>query len=157
MTGFTGSYDLIRYPSWPPGIFEYQPEPGNPLTFTRPDGRVIVLAYAFQTDLASTPRILWPIYGLAPFDMERPALVHDALFEIHHAGHELYGFRESNLVLQEACRVEGYSRPMAWSIRKACDWFGYGIWSNNKPQEVYSKPHGVKPESVSARKPKGYQ
>ncbi len=155
MTGFTGSYDLLRYPTWPHGIFEYQPESGNPLTFTRPDGRKVVLPYSFQTDLASTPRIIWPVYGLAPFDMERPALIHDALFEMHHAGVELYGFEESNRVLQEACRVEGYSRPMAWAIRRACDLFGWGIWNDDTPPVVCSKPHGVKPESVSARKPKG--
>lgn len=152
--GFNGLYDLIRYPSWPVGIFEYQPDPITPLTFIRPDGRWITLAYPFQTDLASTPRIVWPIYGLAPQDLEQGSLIHDALFMMHHAGNELYGFYETNKVLQEACLASGYSRPMAWAIRKCCDWFGKGIWNNNKPPVIYQKPHGVKPESVSARKPK---
>lgn len=151
---FTGLYDLIRYPSWPEGIFEYQPDPITPLTFIRPDGHWITLDQPFQTDLASTPRCVWWVYGLAPQDLERPALAHDWLYTQHHAGHDIYGFKESNRVLQEACRAEGWSRLLSWTVRTACDVFGMPIWDRVETGGLlpHLHPHNVAAVSVSARR-----
>jgi hypothetical protein len=136
----------------------------EPLVFTRPDGLTIALPERFLTDLASTPRVVWPIHGLAPADMERPSLAHDWLYVSHHRGVGILGFSESNRVLQEACLCEGYSRPMAWAVRRACDLFGRGIWNRNsdpRPNDTSGASRKVaagihqRGWSVSARKAKG--
>ena len=140
---FSGDYDLRRYPGMPVGIFWYEPNEFDPLKFARPGGGTVTLAERFLTDLASTPRIVWPVHGLAPQDMERPSLVHDWLYTAHHQGRDVYDFRESNRVLQEACLTEGYSRPMAWSIRVACDLFGRSIWDRKEdpvPSTLFGAP-----------------
>lgn len=123
---FTGGYTLRRIKR---GLYLYIPDKGDPLTFTRPNGeRIAIAEMILTTDLGSTPRLVWWIPGLAPNDLERPSIVHDALYERHHAGGK-ENFAEANLILGEACRAEGYSRFLSWLVRRCCDWFGRRIWN----------------------------
>lgn len=123
---FTGGYTLRRVGR---GEYQYIPDPGDPLTFTRPDGMPVAVSKMFgTTDLGSVPRIFWWIPGLAPNDMERASIVHDALYLDHKAGLDVFGFRESNRVLGEALVAEGYAPWKAWVLRKVCDWFGRRVW-----------------------------
>lgn len=141
---FENSYMLRRIKR---GLWLYVPDAGLPLTFVRPSGeRIEITEVVLTTDLGSTPRIAWWIPGLAPNDIERPAIVHDAIYERHHAGIPGYGFAEANLILAEACRAEGYSRLMSWFVRRMCDWFGRPIW-NAGGRAAYE----MKMEALAAR------
>ena len=111
-----------------PGLWRYIPNHDNPLTFIRPDGKKLVLTEPFETDLASTPRAVWWMPGLAPTDMLPAALVHDWLYQRHHDGREVLGFEESNRCLEEMCLAQGYDRCEAFAIREACDLFGRPVW-----------------------------
>jgi hypothetical protein len=129
---FHGSYQLaeIGYRLW-----RYIPDPDGPLTFTTRDGRVIVIDSEFETDGATVPRVFWSLPGLDPMDWPRGAILHDWLWERHHAGQPVAGFFESNRILQEAVIALGWSRLLACVVRRAIDLFGWAIW--------------VKPESVA--------
>lgn len=137
---FEGGYTLRRIKR---GLYLYIPDPSSPLTFVRPNGERIEIEEAvLTTDLGSTPRCVWWVPGLAPNDIERPAIIHDAIYERHHAGLPTYSFAEANLILGEAARAEGYSRFMAWLVRRCCDWFGRGIW-NAGGRIAFQKRKGV--------------
>lgn len=123
--GFTGRYALeeSRYRRW-----LYVPDPTAPLTFTRPNGERIVLDEVVEVDGMTTPRLVWWMPGLGPWDAPKPSILHDVLYEWHRAGKSPYGFLETNKILAEACRSEGQSKWKAWLMRRACDVFGYPVW-----------------------------
>lgn len=122
---FLGGYTLRRLRR---GLYLYIPDQA-PLTFERPNGQWIVVSeHLMTTDLGSVPRWLWWLPGLAPNDLERPSIVHDALYDRHKLGDDRIGFTEANQVLYEACIAEGYGHSMAWAIREACNRFGRPVW-----------------------------
>ena len=122
---FTGTYTLRRLRR---GVYQYIPDPDDPLRFTRPDGTFVELRRRITTDLASVPRICWWIPGFAPADLERPALIHDAAFEANHDGEPWTDFETANLLLWEGCRAEGYSRLRAWLVWAGVSLFGRRVW-----------------------------
>lgn len=127
---FAGHYSL-RFIK--PGVWVYLPEESTPLSYTRPNGDVITMDDPqLVTDKGSTPRFLWCLPGFAPSDMERPSIVHDALWDRHHAGDDRYTMRETNQILYEALIDEGYSRWKASILRWGCNVFGSRLWNRPK-------------------------
>jgi hypothetical protein len=61
------------------GTFVYVPTPGNPLTFTRPDGTTITPTMIY-TDGGSVPSIGRVFSGLTPWNYAPAYIVHDWLF-----------------------------------------------------------------------------
>ena len=127
---FSGSYCLIEigYRLW-----QYLPDPYDPLTYTTADGRVIVIDAEFETDGATVPRFLWSIPGLDPMDWPRAAILHDWLWELHRAGRPIAGFFDSNRILEEAVRSLGWSSLLAHLVRRAVDLFGWPLWIHGEP------------------------
>ena len=122
---FTGDYGI----TWlSPRLYLYRPARGNPLTYTTDNGTKIILSDVFETDGATIPRIFWSIPGFSPFDFFKAALVHDWLYEMHHAGTSPIDFYEANEILEEACVAIGYSKWKAKLVRRMCDLFGHGVW-----------------------------
>jgi hypothetical protein len=123
---FTGDYVLSRRSR---GVYVVHPNTVEPFAYTRPNGeRIELLGMILTTDLGTTPRMLWSIPGFAPNDMERPAIIHDLLFERKHAGDESYTLREVNQIFFEGLIEEGYPRWKARLIRWCLNVFGKRAW-----------------------------
>jgi hypothetical protein len=126
---FSGKYALVPL-EYQRNNYCYVPMIDSPLRFTsKRFNKVIILNEIFNTDLASTPRILWAIPRFGTGDYPRSALVHDWIYELHHRKIELASFREANSILEEAMLIEGAPKSVAYAWKKACDWFGGGIWN----------------------------
>jgi hypothetical protein len=125
---FTGDYVLSRLSR---GIYIAHPNVDDPLAYTRPNGeRIELLGMILTTDLGTTPRVTWCFPGFAPNDMERPAIIHDLLFERRHAGDETYTLKEVNQILYESLIDEGYPMWKARLIRWCCNVFGKRSWEH---------------------------
>lgn len=114
-----------------PDSYRYQPVADDPLAYTSNDGNDFVLDESFDTDMASTPRLLWSVPGYGPDDYLQAALVHDWLFARHHQGREILTFRQTNALLEEMVRSLGGNRFRAFAYRVACDLAGWPIWHRN--------------------------
>ena len=124
---FEGGYTLRRVKA---GEWLYIPDAGDPLRFIRPDGSAVVVGETMlTTDMGSVPRLFWWLPGFAPSDMERPSVIHDALFERKHGGAPSQSFEETNAILAEALVAEGYPRWKARLLRWGCDTFGKRLWN----------------------------
>lgn len=122
---FIGDYALVEigYRLW-----QYVPNPIEPLTFTAADGRRYVMDKAFETDGASVPRLFWSLPGFDPMDWPKAAVLHDFLFEARYSGKLAAGFFESNRLLREALRDLGWNRVIAWTVHRTIDLFGWYFW-----------------------------
>lgn len=66
-------------------MFVPDPDPAKRLRFTRADGTVIEIDRAFLTDGGSIPRLLWVLEHYSPWGYAPAFVIHDWLFERHHA------------------------------------------------------------------------
>ncbi|MES2814025.1 MAG: hypothetical protein V4720_03925 [Pseudomonadota bacterium] len=62
------------------GTFVYVPTKGNPLTFTRPDGKTEIEPTMIYTDGGSVPSLARAFRGLTPWNYAPAYIVHDWLF-----------------------------------------------------------------------------
>lgn len=93
----------------------------------------ITIPKNFDTDLASVPRILW--WFISPFDVARPAALHDYLYrcirtyvETHQNYDMSLVFETKNLadnLFKEAMTLSDMSRWKQWCAWKAVDLFGH--------------------------------
>lgn len=86
-----------------PDIFRMEPQP-KPFRFIRSDGEVIEPGKMF-TDGGSIPRALWFVKDLSPWAYAPAFLVHDWLFDCHHAGTSQKGFEEVRDIMLEGVRT----------------------------------------------------
>ncbi len=115
-------------------LWTYFPNKRNPLTLTRSNRQVLILNKQFDTDLASVPILLQNIPWLQRSGMAPACIFHDWLYQIHHTGKDIYSFKESNLVLEEALLGQAkpyktYTRYQAYTIRRTIDLFGSSVWN----------------------------
>lgn len=124
MAHFSGRYSLrpIAY-----RIFDYIPDAVDPFAFTTAAGDRIEPG-PMETDGASTPRILWAIPGFDPMDWINGAVIHDWLYELHHAGHPEITFEFANQVLGECLTVLGVAHWKRRLILAAVRTFGRCYW-----------------------------
>jgi hypothetical protein len=87
-----------------PNRFIYEPDPDNPLTFTRANGQTITPG-RMPTDGGSIPRILWSLPPYSPWGYAPGYIIHDWMFEAHRCGDETFTFEESALVLGDAIKT----------------------------------------------------
>jgi hypothetical protein len=73
---------------------------GTGFKYTRGNGQVIVPG-SMSTDGGSIPRLAWSVHGFSPWDYLPAYLIHDWLFEAHHAGDNSVSFEEANLIMAE--------------------------------------------------------
>ncbi|MEJ2273074.1 MAG: hypothetical protein P8Y01_00615 [Woeseiaceae bacterium] len=87
-----------------PNRFIYEPDPDNPLTFTRADGQAITPG-RMPTDGGSIPRLLWSIPPYSPWGYAPGYIIHDWVFNAHRCGDETFTFEESALILGDAIKT----------------------------------------------------
>ena len=105
------------YPDFPIGTFEGEPslvwvkpdifrmEPNTPrFRFIRSTGEVIEPGRMF-TDGGSIPRALWFVKDLSPWSYAPAFLIHDWLFDCHHAGTTDKSFEEVRDIMLEGLRT----------------------------------------------------
>lgn len=105
------------YPDFPIGKFEGEPylvwvkpdifrmEPQTPcFRFIRSSGEVIEPGRLF-TDGGSIPRALWFVRDLSPWTYAPAFLIHDWLFDCHHAGTTDKSFEEVRDIMMEGIRT----------------------------------------------------
>jgi hypothetical protein len=88
-------------------------------------GLAIKVPTGFVTDLASIPRVLWPV--LPPFGKYSwAAIIHDWLYSEHRLGKAHYSRAYADAILLEAMRDCNVSRPVQWVV-----WMGVriGAWT----------------------------
>jgi hypothetical protein len=88
--------------------FVFIPDPENPLTFTRPNGKGVIEPERMQTDGGSIPRFLWGFKNYSPWGFGPAFIVHDWLFVAHHNGdprYSEYTLEESALVMSEVMKT----------------------------------------------------
>ncbi len=87
-----------------PGLFRYEPDPGEPFHFIRKDGEIIQPGGMF-TDGVSIPRALWFIKNLSPWSYAPAFLIHDWLFDLHHCKRTDKRFEEVRDIMLEGIRT----------------------------------------------------
>jgi len=86
-----------------PDIFRMEPQP-NPFHFIRANGETITPGKMF-TDGGSIPRALWFVKDLSPWAYAPAFLIHDWLFDSHHAGTTDKSFEEVRDIMMEGVRT----------------------------------------------------
>jgi hypothetical protein len=125
MGRFTGAYTL--QPTGPM-LFVYRPDPDRPLRFITDDGDEIQ-PFLMETDGASVPRLFWCFKWFGPFDWIDAAVIHDAMYEEHHAGIRDWSFTRANVVLREAMKAVGVPFVRRNLVFVAVQLFGRGVWN----------------------------
>lgn len=112
-----GEVERKFYPDFPLGRFEGEPylvwvkpdifrmEPHTPrFRFIRSTGEIIEPGKMF-TDGGSIPRALWFVRELSPWSYAPAFLIHDWLFDCHHAGTTDKSFEEVRDIMMEGVRT----------------------------------------------------
>jgi hypothetical protein len=99
-----GKFEGEPYLVWvKPDIFRMEPQP-RPFRFIRSTGEAIEPGRMF-TDGGSIPRALWFVKDLSPWAYAPAFLIHDWLFDSHHAGSTDKGFEEVRDIMLEGVRT----------------------------------------------------
>lgn len=88
--------------------------------------------HGFETDLASIPRIAWPLMAPAHSSLIRPAVIHDYFYRENH----FYTRKEADLIFYHMLRNEGVSGYRSSIIYCAVRLFG---WMNYKRSLNYGR------------------
>lgn len=92
----------------------------------RVNGGVTVPA-GFRFDLASIPRIFWPLIGPMDCSIEAP-LAHDFLYRFHEAGGRVWRRREVDRLFLQLMGSEGvcrWRRRVAWLAVRGFGWWAW--------------------------------
>jgi len=93
------------------------------------DGKKIIVPENFKTDLASIPRILWPIFAPQYSGFVAPAILHDYLYRCHTNVTRKF----ADEVLYSALLVEGVTNITAFKFYVGVRFFGsWHFDKNNK-------------------------
>ena len=117
-----------------PPQFTYQCHNGKGFVLTSPwpvtvaEGAFII-PKGFITDLASIPRALWWIPGLAPFEIGPSGpIAHDAIYQ-GLVGRDLgVDRRRADEILRVFCRCDGVGRIRSFVVWAAVRMFGWLAW-----------------------------
>lgn len=95
------------------------------------NGCTITVPEGFRHDLASVPRMFWPLLG--PMDLSvEAALVHDMIYQHHAVGGRLFKRREADRLLRLIARRERVPVWRCWAAWLAVRGFGWLAWRRNK-------------------------
>jgi hypothetical protein len=95
--------------------------------------QTIIVPENFETDLASVPRIAWPVISPMKSYLVRPAVLHDWMYHAK-TGYSRY---EADLIFYHAMRIEGMGRIKACLIYRTVRMFGWMFYQKGK---VYDQP-----------------
>ena len=100
---------------------------------TYPSDEVIIVPIGFETDFASTPRMLWPF--IAPIDRHaKAAVVHDFCYY-----NGLYTREISDKIYREALRVLKINPIQIWLMYifvRLCGWLPWWNHERNRKKEA---------------------
>lgn len=130
---WTGRYTLTTTDVF--GLWLYEPDEYDPLTYTAANGRRYTLGLIMDTDGATIPRPFSIIPGLSKWDWPQAAILHDALWESRKAGKLRTSFWRSNRLLQEAIVALGWSRILAWLVFWLVTLLGWWFWIQGEQGE----------------------
>ncbi len=91
------------------------------------DGKKLIVPKNFQTDLASIPRLLWPIFAPQYSGFVAPAILHDYLYRCNRAANRLY----ADEVLYSALITEDVTAFTASKFYMAVRLFGGSHYEHN--------------------------
>jgi hypothetical protein len=100
------------------------------ISYITDNNNIIIIPKGFNTNFASTPRIIWSI--LPPWDSRygKPAILHDYLYYSN-----LYTKRESDLIFFEAMKNQNVSKWKRYSMYYAVKFFGFICWNKHRKME----------------------
>ena len=87
----------------------------------------LVIPPEFETDLASIPKIAWPIMAPAHSSLIRPAIVHDWLYRKTC----IFSRFQTDLIFYHMLRNDGVSKFEASIMYYAVRWFGWNYYSED--------------------------
>jgi hypothetical protein len=91
------------------------------------NGRKFEIPAHFETDLASIPRVAWPIMAPAHSSLIRPAIVHDWFYR-----KTCYFTRyETDLIFYHMLKNDGISTVKASIMYYAVRWFGWDYYNED--------------------------
>lgn len=94
-----------------------------PLVYERNDETTYIVPEGFETNFASTPKLIWNLFP--PIDKwTNASILHDWLYE----GHGVANRKEADKVFKQACKdscVNGFSAWLMWLFVRAFAWFAY--------------------------------
>lgn len=107
-------------------LLEYHYQTCSKIRFKVNDREFVIPAY-FETDLASIPKIAWPIMAPAHSSLIRPAIVHDYLYR------KTCDFtrEETDLIFYHMLRNDGVSLTSASIMYYAVRFFGWNYYNGN--------------------------
>lgn len=96
------------------------------ITFTI-NGDVFVIPANFETDLASIPKIAWPVMAPSHSSLIRPAIVHDWFYR------KTCDFTryETDLIFYHMLKNDGISTLRASAMYYAVRWFGWNYYNED--------------------------
>lgn len=104
----------------------------KPFSYTTTDSEVILIDEGLETDLASTPRIIWSLYP--PFGLYTgAAIVHDDAYT-----KGLFVRSKCDAILLEAMEAEGVSWITRHIIYRAVRLFGWAAWNEHRKHDYKS-------------------
>ena len=95
------------------------------------DGCTITVPAGFHFDLASIPRVFWPIIGPMELSIEAP-LIHDMIYQHHMVDGRRFRRAEADRLLRIVARRERVARWRAWTAWLAVRGFGFLAWHSSK-------------------------
>lgn len=85
---------------------------------------LVIVPAGFDTDLASIPRIVWPVISPMNAKLVRPAILHDWLYRMT----ESYSRKECDIIFYDSLRLEGigvWRASMMYYAVRAGGWVFY--------------------------------
>ncbi len=91
------------------------------------DGKQFIIPKGFKTDLASFPKIAWPIMAPAHSSLIRPAIVHDWFYR------KTCDFTriQADLIFYHMLKNDGITNLRASLMYYAVRWFGYKYYNED--------------------------
>jgi hypothetical protein len=109
---------------------------------------LFIIPKGFETDLASIPKIAWPIMAPAHSSLIRPAIIHDWFYRKTCEFTRL----ETDLIFYHMLRNDGVSYLKASAMYYAVRWFGWNYYNEDYCDEEFKgldkKTRGVQIASL---------
>lgn len=106
----------------------------NKIYFTV-DGVRYAIPEGFHTDLASIPKIAWPVIAPAHSSLIRPAIVHDWFYR------KTCDFNryQTDIIFYHMLRNDGVSKFKASAMYYAVRWFGWRYYNEDYCDDINNK------------------
>ncbi len=113
-------------------LIDYHYQTCNPILFTV-DHHQFIIPANFETDLASIPKIVWPIMAPAHSSLIRPAIIHDWFYR------KTCDFtrQQTDLIFYHMLRNDGISAFKASAMYYAVRLFGWNYYNEDYCDEEF--------------------